>query len=528
MKHPGRQSGQISFKRRIAISNAVMIIVPALAALLCAAICALIGWNVLLSGSIVEDSSDFQQAGISVDATATAALSSSGTSDSAERFNRLDSLLDRLDMGLIIEPANSSADSTESDASESDSSQSDTAASSSSDTAASSSSESPVYEHDARTSADSDPSLLAQAHQLGDSSFIQSGQNAVRVSTIEAGGSQWRLYLQGSVRPQISGSGIVTFAIIAIAALFLVVVISAILANRFVSRFLIRKVQERLGLIQSGLEQLDKGNLHYRIDTIGSDEFAPACREFNRMADALESSITAVKQQDSRRARLVADVSHDLRTPLSSIRGYAEGLRDGVAATPSARARYLDTIIRKSNEMSALLERMLDYSKLELQQSEYKPELTRIDKLVSECADDYRDRLAITLEAAPATVYVDAQLMRRVINNILDNAVKYGTQTPAPVQIHVGQEQSNNQTANKKCTIEIADHGTHVSEKEASSLFDLFYRADTARASTTKGSGIGLAFAKRAIEGMGGTIVARPNGQAGLIVTITLPEKDSK
>lgn len=491
----------MSFKRRIAISNVVIIVVPALAALLCAGICLLVGWNVLLSGSNVDDSSDFQQAGVSVDAAASMALSSSDESDQAERFDRLDSLLDKLGMYLVIEPAGTADGSARSE-----------------------SSGSAVYEHDARPTADTDTTLIDKARKLGDSAFLQSGQNAIRVSTVDAGGSRWRLYLQGSVRPQTSGSDMLSFALVSVVAVFLAVVVSALLANRFVSRFLVKKVQERLSIIETGLEQLNEGNLSYRIEPIGADEFAPACREFNRMAGALESSITAVRQQDSRRTRLVADVSHDLRTPLASIKGYAEGLRDGVAGTATARKRYLDTIIRKADEMSALLERMLEYSKLELQQSEYEPELLQADKLVSACADDYRDRLDITLDAEPVTMYADEGLVRRVLANILDNSVKYGTRVPAPVHISVARVPAAKEDGQGRCRIEMADQGTPVSEEDAASLFDLFYRADEARASTAQGSGIGLAFAKGAVEGMGGTIAAHPNGSAGLVVTVVLPE----
>ncbi|MGI6535256.1 MAG: sensor histidine kinase [Eggerthellaceae bacterium] len=499
----------MSFKRRIAISNIIMIAVPAAAALICAGICLLVGWNVLLSGSGADDSSDFQQAGLSVDAAATAVLSASDEGDRAERFNRLDALLDKLGMSLVVVPASSDG-----------SGQSGAAG-------RSASSASVIYEHDAHSSGDSDATLLAEAEKLGDSAYLQSGQDAVRVSTVDAGGGSWRLYLQGTVRPQASGSGLLAFALISLAAVFLAVVVSAFLANRFVSRFLVAKVQERLGVLETGLEQLNGGNLSYRIDPVGTDEFAPTCREFNRMAEALESSITAVREQDSRRARLVADVLHDLRTPLSSIKGYAEGLRDGVAATPQARERYLDTIIRKAGEMSALLERMVEYSKLELQQSESDPRLLRADALVAAVAEDYGDRLDVSLDVEPTTVFADEQLMRRVVANILDNAVKYGAGIPAPVHIRVGHVPADEEGAagvRAACRIEIADHGTPVSEQEAASLFDLFYRADKARTSTVKGSGIGLAFAKRAVEGMGGTIAARPNGGAGLVVTIVLPE----
>lgn len=499
MARSGKRNRKMSFKRRIAISNAVMIAVPALAALVVTGVCLLVGWNVLLSGSSVDDGGDFQQAGVSVDAMATAVLSSRDSAERAERFNRLDALLDKLNMGLDIESA--------------DASQSSSAAE-------------PVYRHNA-ASYSGNEALLNGARKLDDSAIIQSGQDAVRVSTVDAGGSRWRLYLQGTVRPQASGGGVLSFAVASLAAVFLAVVVSALLANRFVSRFLVKKMQEHLGVIEFGLRQLNQGNLQYRIETAGAEEFASAYCEFDRMADALESSITAVRQQDSRRAHLVADVSHDLRTPLASIKGYAEGLRDGVAGTPQARKRYLDTIIRKVDEMSALLERMLDYSKLELQQSSYEPEPVRVDELVSTCARDYADRLDIALDTVPATAYADTQIMRRVLTNILDNSEKYGTCTPAPVHISVGRMPAARKGERGRCRIEIADEGVPVDKEEAASLFDLFYRADTARVSTAQGGGIGMAFAKRAVEGMGGTISARPNGPKGLVVTIELPEGDA-
>ncbi|MEE8722021.1 MAG: HAMP domain-containing sensor histidine kinase [Eggerthellaceae bacterium] len=481
----GRQAagGAVNFKHRIAVSNAVMILVPAAAALVCALVCVLVGWNTLLGGSGIDDSSDFQQAGLTIDAAASQAFCATSEDDATERYGRLDALLNARGMDLIAE-----------------------------------SSDGRTYEHDARSIAES--SLISQARSLGDSGYVQSGTNAVRVSTVEADGTTWRLYLQGTVRPQTTWSNLKTFAVTAVLVVVAAVIVSALLANRFVSRFLIRTMEKRLDALETGLAQLNGGNLSYRIDAVGDDEFKAVCSAFNRMADALETSMTAVHEQNARRARLVADVSHDLRTPLASIKGYAEGIRDGIAATPAARERYVTTIVRKTDEMSALLDRMLSYSKLDLGESEVQLSDERIDEVVAVCAADYEGRLAVRLDVEPVIARVDKQLLQRVVANILDNSVKYGTKTPAPVRIRVGAEGGD-------CVIEVADEGTKVTADEASSLFDLFYRADAARASTSQGNGIGLAFVKRAVQGMGGSVAARPNGDAGLVVTVKLPRKDT-
>lgn len=127
---------------------------------------------------------------------------------------------------------------------------------------------------------------------------------------------------------------------------------------------------EPLELLSYGVDQISRGNLDYRLEYSKDDEFLPVCTAFNGMAERLERSVELARRNEENRKELLLDISHDLRSPLTSIRAYVEGLSDGVASTPEMQKRYLDTIKRKTEDIEKMVSALFAYSKLNMEEFE--------------------------------------------------------------------------------------------------------------------------------------------------------------
>lgn len=320
------------------------------------------------------------------------------------------------------------------------------------------------------------------------------------------------------------------------------VVLSVWAANRFLAKFAVSQLEETLEEFERGLHALAQGDLGYRIERAASDEFAAACDDFNDMAAKLEERTMQLHEQQAARTRLVADISHDLRSPLTSIKGYAEGVLDGVAATPERQQRYLRTIVAKTDEVLRLVNSLLELSKVQLDEYPVNAQPLRVDRFVAriarECCIAGEGRIGVVVDAHPALALADEALLMRVMGNLLDNCEKYRAGDAAHVRVTVrvarqtGEESRTDGESSLDrapsptpgfCAIAVADDGVGVPLEALPHLFDMLYRADSSRHDPGEGSGIGLAFVKRAVELMGGSVCARQNTPHGLIVELTLP-----
>ena len=315
------------------------------------------------------------------------------------------------------------------------------------------------------------------------------------------------------------------------------VVLSVWAANRFLARFAVKQLEETLEEFERGLHALAQGDLGYRIERAASDEFAAACDDFNGMAAKLEQRTAQLHEQQAARTRLVADISHDVRSPLTSIKGYAEGILDGVAATPERQQRYLRTIVAKTDEVLALVNSLLELSKVQLDEYPVDARPLRVDRFVAGIARERciagEGRIGVVVDAHPALALVDETLLARVMGNLLDNCEKYRAGDAARVRVTVrgaraagegnALDEAGLSPAPGFCTVTVADDGIGVSPEALPHLFDMLYRADSSRHAPGEGSGIGLAFVKRAVELMGGSVRACENVPRGLVVELTLP-----
>ena len=351
--------------------------------------------------------------------------------------------------------------------------------------------------------------------------FISVGDRSVyRMDNTLSGGS-WSLYLFGTRQDHLDSGLKVILALAAIGLIF-IVFLTILMTNRFLTRFVVRKIEESLDLLSEGARRLGDGDLDYRIVYAGEDEFAPVCTAFNEMAARLKDSVERTRRDEESRKELLAGISHDLRSPLTSIRAYVEGLLDGVAKTEEAKQRYLHTIHTKAEDIDRLVSQLFLYSKLDLEGVPMEMRSFRLDKFivgfVEESALDSRVHgLEITAEQlAPVNVSADPEQLRRVLSNILENSIKYKNKAMGHLRI----------TLEESGRLVLADDGPGVPEDALPKLFDVFYRSDPARKNPAGGSGLGLAIASKAVQGMGGTIRAYNGPHGGLAIEITLPKEE--
>lgn len=276
--------------------------------------------------------------------------------------------------------------------------------------------------------------------------------------------------------------------------------------------------------LRRGTDEMRKGNLDYKIDYESKNEIGQVCADFDDMRVKLRASLKSQQQLERSRKEMIAGFSHDLNTPLTSIKGYLEGLLDGIAKTPEKQKEYLHTIYSAACDMEKLVGELFLFSKLDADQVSLALEKVKLVDYMADCCDEKR----IELEKSEmelkfnnncvimALVRIDRGKFTRVILNILSNSVKYKKPGTGHIHITVSNDRYN-------AYIDVEDDGVGVEKAELSHIFDTFYRVDPARTKVHEGSGLGLSIAKQIIELHGGRIWAEGALGKGLTIHISLP-----
>lgn len=314
-----------------------------------------------------------------------------------------------------------------------------------------------------------------------------------------------------------------------VAGLVLLMLVLLVLAiawtNRFLTRFMFRRVEEPLALLTEGAAHIGGGDLDYKIAYDRTDEFAPVCASFNEMASRLRVSADRASAEEQSRRELFAGISHDLRSPLTSVRAYTEALLDGVAKTPDDARRYLTKIRLHEAEIEHMVEALFLYAKMELKDYPVHPK--RLDlraELRRICEENPPDgHLAVDCSGvAPLTVTADPFLLERVVLNLLDNSRKYRRSETAVAHVSIRAEKTP-----EGILLSVADDGAGVAEELLPRLFEPFYRTDPARRNPAGGSGLGLAIVREAVEHLGGKVWAENLPTGGFCVRILLREDEN-
>jgi signal transduction histidine kinase len=293
---------------------------------------------------------------------------------------------------------------------------------------------------------------------------------------------------------------------------------------------MVKNIINPLETLSNGVRQIRDNNLDFRLDYKADDEFRPVCEVFNEMASRLEAMIAERQKDEDSRRELIAGISHDLRTPLTAIKAYLEGIETGVASTPEQQEKYFSTIKNKTADLEHIINQLFLFAKLDV--NDFPTKLMTIDmrRFMADMAEDlpheYEKRgLLVTaaafaedIPAQPIYARIDPALFRTVIVNILENSVKYKNTEQGHLEIGYGI----NHDADSMIEIRLTDDGPGVSRETLEKLFNVFYRADPSR--NTKGSGLGLAISQKITNCMGGDISAALPAQGhGLSIIIHLP-----
>ena len=303
-----------------------------------------------------------------------------------------------------------------------------------------------------------------------------------------------------------------------ILVLFIIIVS---LVNNLLTHRMTKKITKPLEPLGEGVRQIQDNNLAYRINYQNNDEFRPVCDAFNEMAARLEASNAQRNKDEANRRELIAGISHDLRTPLTSIKGCIEGIETGVASTPEMREKYLAIIKNKTAAMEHIIEQLFLFSKLDM--DEFPLNLRRVDlslaiaDMAEDALSEYTSRgLDIKITKMPGNIHVNADvlLLRNVIINIFENSSRYKTMERGQIEISAS-------TVNDSVLLRLADDGPGVQADMLPKMFDTFYRTDPSR--SKMGSGLGLAISAKIVERMGGKIYAELPASGGLAIVIRLP-----
>ena len=238
-----------------------------------------------------------------------------------------------------------------------------------------------------------------------------------------------------------------------------------------------------------------------------------------RLKDNAEEKV----EFDRENKELISNISHDLKTPVTTIKGYAEGIMDGVADTPEKIEKYVRTIYNKANEMDLLINELTLYSKIDTNRIPYDFSILSVNDYFSDCSEElYLELEAKNVEFGyfnyvdpEVKVIADAEQIKRVIHNIVNNSTKYMDKSRAKINLRV-------KDVGDFVQVELEDNGKGIAAKDLPNIFDRFYRADTSRNSSKGGSGIGLSIVKKIIEEHGGKIWATSRENTGTTMYFVL------
>ncbi|WP_254848800.1 sensor histidine kinase [Paenibacillus odorifer] len=288
------------------------------------------------------------------------------------------------------------------------------------------------------------------------------------------------------------------------------------------SYWVARRIRKPLRIITLGLKQMIQGNYDTRIALYAEKEFSQIGETFNYMADVIEKTTKEKRQAEESKKRMMVDLSHDLKTPITSIQGFAQALVEGRGEDEERQKRYLSYIYNKSSQVTKLIQNMLELLKIDSPDFLLRMEHQELGEFIREIiADTYGEieqkNFVLHLNVPEEDVFLnfDAELLSSVVHNLISNALIYN-----PPGTHLRVEVI---PLEKEVTIEIADTGVGIPEELWSTMFDPFVRGDKAR-TASGGTGLGLSIAMKNTEKMGGTLHLSRRKKEPTVFTIRIPK----
>lgn len=296
------------------------------------------------------------------------------------------------------------------------------------------------------------------------------------------------------------------------------------LTNIYYGNLISKKITQPLKKLQLEADKISSGNLNDEIYEQGEEDIILLYRSFEKMRLKLKESVDIQNKYEQNRTMLLSNISHDLRTPITTIKGYIEGILDGVADTEQKKEKYLKTAYQKAGLMDEMIDDILLYSKLDLNQLTFDFSKVNILEYTKDIVQDYealliKSNISISLVnelSVPTYVMLDTNKMIRVFNNIIENSKKYIKNYPGKIEIILREAKAN-------VIIEVRDNGQGIDETALPSIFERFYRADKSR-TNVNGSGLGLAICRQIVEGHKGRIWAKSKPGEGTSIIMSVPK----
>ena len=297
------------------------------------------------------------------------------------------------------------------------------------------------------------------------------------------------------------------------------VVLVLILTAAVMTIWIYKGIINPIAKLKVATQNIKEGNLDFTIEAENEDEIGELCRNFEQMRQRLKESTEEKISSEKENRILVSNIAHDLKTPLTTIKGYAEGIMDGIANTPEKQEKYIRTIYNKATEMDRLINELTLYSKIDTNRIPYNFKKINVEEYFSDCVED----IGLELEAADiglayynyadekTVIIADPEQLKRVLSNIVGNSVKYMNKERGFINIRI-------KDVGDFIQVEIEDNGQGIPVKDLPYIFDRFYRSDASRNSGTGGSGIGLSIVKKIIEDHGGKIWATSKENTGTVM----------
>lgn len=301
------------------------------------------------------------------------------------------------------------------------------------------------------------------------------------------------------------------------------IVIILILSALLLVFWIYRGVMQPLRKMQEATKNIKEGNLDFELHPEADDELGQLCADLEDMRKRLKDNAEEKIIFDKENKELISNISHDLKTPVTTIKGYAEGIMDGVADTPEKMDKYIRTIYNKANEMNTLINELTFYSQIDTNRIPYNFNIISVNEYFNDCAEE----LSLELESknvefgffnyvdSEIRVIADAEQIKRVVHNIINNSLKYMDKPKAIINLRV-------KDVGDFIQVELEDNGKGIAAKDLPNIFDRFYRTDASRNSSKGGSGIGLSIVKKIIEEHGGKIWATSRENTGTTMYFVL------
>ena len=288
-------------------------------------------------------------------------------------------------------------------------------------------------------------------------------------------------------------------------AILLILLFTSLMLTQWIRKGVFHPINE----LNVAMKNIKEGNYDYMLQTDAKGEIGDLYRNYEHMRLRLKESVEESARNEQKNRELVSNISHDLKTPITAIKGYVEGIMDGVADTPEKQDKYLRTIYNKANDMQKLINELTTYSNVENNRIPYNFRRINVADYFGDCVEEVGMDLEnrniqlnySNLVESDTIIIADPEQLKKVINNIISNSVKYMDKRNGVIDIRLLDEVDS-------IRVEIEDNGKGIAQKDLSKIFDRFYRTDASRNSAQGGSGIGLSIVRKIIEDHGGYIWA--------------------